>query len=150
MEMHESAPPVRFGLDRLSPEAVLTLFEFIGQETPHLDGQFRRELYEVAGSNPAQAHVALEALKRSERVQNRWLACAAVPYLASEDPDKGFPLWLELMNDPDGSVWEAATDALSSTLGVLALQPEGVIQVIKAYFAHYEIPGTRQTATPSD
>jgi hypothetical protein len=131
VEKDEPKQPKKLGLDRLSPHAAQTLFEFVRfNGSDWLQSAFNGELKEIARTRAE--HVA--ALAVSEAVEDRWLACSAVPYLAETSPDEGFPIWRNLMSDPEFSVWELATEALANSLGVLDLQPEGVMNVVEAHF----------------
>jgi hypothetical protein len=139
--MAEEAPePRALGLERLSPDGLEVFSRFIQAEVEpgdRLFEAFREELRGMPDRDLDKARTTITALARSKNRIQRELACHAVPYLAVKDPDTGFPLWCELANSADPSaegpnVNDAATQVLLDTLGVLDLNPEGVLEVMRA------------------
>jgi hypothetical protein len=126
------------GLDRLSPDGLAVFRKFIRDEgEERLLVPFVEGLRGMIDRDIEGARTKITALARSESPVRREIACHAVPYLAAKDPDSGFPLWRDLARDEepydhtDRRVSEAATQALVDTLGVLELDPERVVEVMR-------------------
>jgi hypothetical protein len=133
--MAEVLRPRPLGLDRLSPRGISLLREFVEfNGTTGLSEAFDEELRSMPERDVENARTKFEALANSEDSEDRLALCFILPGLATKYPDLGFPLWCRLMRDPDTEVWDAASQALADSLGVLELDPERVIEVVDAHF----------------
>jgi hypothetical protein len=136
--MAEILRPRPLGLDRLSPEGLAVFQRFIRDEgEQQLLEIFLDGLRGMLDRDLEGARTTITVLARSDSPVRREIACHVVPYLAAKDPHSGFPLWCDLARDEepydhkDRRVSEAATQALVDTLGVLELDPERVVEVMR-------------------
>src|SRR6266496_1833949 len=132
-ESRQDPEPRKLGLDRLSPGAIDLLEFFISESVPRLVDRFEVELREtLLARDPERGKAKIEETGRSAKPDERRLACQVIPNYAVADPDHGFALWRQLVKDVDEAVHDDARQALVNTLGVLDLDPEGVVSVIQA------------------
>jgi hypothetical protein len=138
--MGEEAPkPGSLGLDRLSLEEVALVGIFIhdnidGQVGSRLSKAYFEELCSVAERNMATPREKTEELARSKDIHDRHIGCEIIAHLAVGDPDTAYPLWRDLMRDPDIDVQETAAVILAKHLGALALDAKQVVILIDAHF----------------
>jgi len=148
MVARESQPAIegkaqpKLGLARLSARGIEVLGDFISDcMPPAIKERYEVELRQtLLTRDPEQARVNIEDVAHSAVPEERLIACQIVPYFAAQELEPGFALWLELIRDGDQYVHEAAQQALVNTLGVLDLDPEGVVSVIEAYYQRQANP----------
>jgi hypothetical protein len=136
--MEEAPQPRPLGLDRLSPEGFRLFQQFIqAKAEEHSLEPFIEELQGMPERDLEGARTKITALARGGRAE-REMACRAIPYLTAKDPDFGFPLWHKLAVSGDIEeekvldVSKAATQAAIDTWGMLGLDPERVVKIMRA------------------
>jgi hypothetical protein len=132
--MPEQEPRPKIGLEQLSPEGLEVFLKFVGEAVKPEDRLmevFLEELQAMPNQDLDRARSVVTSLARSELPDERIWACHAVPYLAAEDPETGFPLWGELVRDTHLDVSAAAEEAVLGSVGVLELDPERVAEVMR-------------------
>ncbi|WP_436495545.1 hypothetical protein [Actinokineospora sp. HUAS TT18] len=125
-----------FGLEQLSAEEISTLAEFVtAQAGTDATAQFNAELTAFAGRADQAARDTIKELGSPERNEHeRALVASVIPHFAATHPNEGFPLWRQLLHDTSREVYESASSALTSSLGRVALDPHGLVDVIRTYF----------------
>jgi hypothetical protein len=149
--MAEAIKPRPLGLERLSLEGVALVGVFIhdnidGQVDSRLSEAYFEELCSVAERNMATPREKTEELARSKDIHDRHIGCEIVAHLAVRDPDTAYPLWCDLMRDPDIDVQETAAVILAKHLGNLALDAKRVVELIEA---HLEAERVRYRSGPA-
>lgn len=142
--MGEEAPQPRpLGLDRLSPRGISLLEAFIRYHADRLIEPFYEELITISDRDTAGARERIGALAASEHSRDRLTVCYIVGQLAVRDPEFAYPLWCQLMRDPDINIRQSASQTLAESLGVLELDPERVVEVVDAHFEGQRPQNTR-------
>jgi hypothetical protein len=132
-ESSQDQAPRKLGLERLSIGAMDLLGSFISREVSRLAEAYEIELREtLLAHDPEQGKARIEEAARSSEPEERRTACQVIPFYTVADPERGFALWRQLIEDSDETVHEDARAALIRTLGILELDPEGVVSLIEA------------------
>jgi hypothetical protein len=133
----ETPQPQSLGLERLSLQDVKNVAIFVDldeDESLRLKPIFRDQLHGMAEAHLDTPFSEIEALAREDDDQFRCIGLELLAHLAPRQPEMAFPLWRELITDPVDYIRADAGLVLARHLGVLALDPERVVDLIKANF----------------